>query len=152
MYNKQKGQTLIEALSALGIIGLLLSATTVAVITALSNTTYNQNQTLATKYAQQGTEIVRQIRDKNYTTFQGYNGTYCLGNATSFGGTCATANLFGTFVRKVQILPNGGCGVGNDSIIVTVTFRDTKCPAINLYCHGETDTSCLSTVNPVQAP
>ena len=147
----QKGQTLIEALSALAIIGILLSATAVAVITSLSNATFNQNKTLATKYAQQGSEIVRQIRDKNYTTFQGYSGSYCLGTSGAFGGGCATPNV-GNFVRTVQIQRNNGCGAANDNVIVSVTFQDSKCPAGNPYCHGVTDTSCLSITNPVQAP
>ena len=147
----QKGQTLIEAVGALGILAIVISATTIAVTTSLSNATYDKNQTLATQYAQQGTEIVRQTRDDNYPSFQGYSGTYCLvkGQTALSAGPCS-ANIDGFFVRSVQITPNG-CGQNVSQVIVSVAFQDGKCPAGN-YCHSQTDTSCLSVVNPVAAP
>jgi len=143
---------LIEAVGALGIIGLILSAITVAVMTSLNNATYDQNQTLAAKYAQQGTELVTQVRDQNYTSFQGVSGTHCLASgATTLGpavGSCS-ANV-GAFIREVQIQRNG-CAANVSRVSVLVEFKDGKCTS-GTYCHIHTDVSCLSTVNPVQTP
>src|SRR5579872_53508 len=75
----QSGQTLIETLGALGIIGIVISAIGVVVTASLRNATFNEDQTLATKYAQQGSEIVQQIRHDDYNAFAALSGTYCLG-------------------------------------------------------------------------
>lgn len=147
-----KGQTLIETLSALAILSIVIIAIATSVTTSLSNAEFNDNQTLATKYAQQGSEIVTQIRDTNYTGFASYNGIYCLGNTTSLGSaqaSCPTKNI-GNFIRSVQIQP-GGCAANVAKITVAVSFTDSKCQQ-GVYCHSETDISCLSTANPVQTP
>ena len=57
--NWQKGETLIEALGALAIVAIVITAVTMVVTTALSNALFNENQTLATKFAQQGVERKR---------------------------------------------------------------------------------------------
>ena len=156
MINKVKsmrGQTLIEALTALGIIAIVITAISVAVTTALSNAEYNQSETLATKYAQQGSEIINQIRDDNYNGFKNYSGTYCLAqNQTALGTvqpSCSSPN-FGTFIRSVDIV-QGGCAANVAHVTVTVSFTDGKCQA-GVYCHQVIDDSCFSTSNPIQAP
>jgi len=150
---KESGQTLIETLAALAIIAIVISAIATSVTSSLSNATFNQNQTLATKYAQQGAEVVTQIRDAGYTTFKNYGGTYCLGqNPTSLGtvqANCSSPNL-GQFIRSVQIQQNG-CAATVSKVTVIVSFTDGKCQT-GAYCHNETETSCLSTTNPVQGP
>lgn len=154
--NLSRGQTLIETLAALAIISMVMTAIGVSVTTALSTAKYNQNETLATKYAQQGSEIVHQIRDDNYTNFKNYTGTYCLGSQPTLGivqTSCTTPNV-GTFIRSIEIKQASGplaCGANAAQVIVTVSFTDGKCTA-GSYCHNQTATSCLSTVNPVQAP
>jgi len=56
----QKGQGLVEALIALGAAVIIIAAITIAVITAVSNSDFSTEQNLATGFAQQGMEIVRQ--------------------------------------------------------------------------------------------
>lgn len=155
----QKGQTLIETLSALAILSIVIVAVTTAVTTSLSNSEFNQNQTLATKYAQQGTEIVTQIRDQSYASFAGYTGPYyCLAQNQSTLGVAQSTNCSSTnittandnFIRSVQI-QQGGCAANVAQITVKVSFTNSKCQA-GTYCHGATDVSCLSTKNPVLAP
>jgi type II secretory pathway pseudopilin PulG len=152
---KLRGQTLIEALTALGLIAIVITAIGVAVTAALSNAKYNQNETLATKYAQQGSEIVNQIRDDNYNNFKTYAGTYCLASGDSALGVsqpsgCTTPNIDNTYIRSVDIV-QGGCAANVAHVTVTVSFRDGKCEA-GAYCHKVIDDSCFSTVNPIQAP
>lgn len=146
----QKGQTLIEALSALAVIAIILSAITVAVTTSLDNATYNQNQTLAAKYAEEGSEIVHQIRDDDYAGFQTRNGSYCLGKGQKqLQATCNTANV-DNFLRQIQIQKDG-CAANIARVTVSVSFKDGKCTS-NTFCHTVANVSCLSTVNPIQAP
>lgn len=154
-FSTSQGQTLIEALTALAIISIVITAISVAVTAALSNAKYNQNETLATKYAQQASELVTQIRDNSYNNFKNYNGTYCLASGqTSLGsaqpGGCPTTNIDNIFIRSVQIQQNR-CAANVARVTVTVAFTDGKCQAGG-YCHKVVNDSCLSIVNPIQAP
>jgi prepilin-type N-terminal cleavage/methylation domain-containing protein len=149
----QHGQTLIETLAALAIISIVIVAIATAVTSSLSNATYNQNETNATKYAQQGTEVINQVRDESYTNFKNYAGTYCLAKGATTLGTaqasCIAKNV-DNFIRSVQI-QQAGCATNVAKITVSVAFTDGKCQS-GVYCHSETDISCLSIVNPVPAP
>jgi type II secretory pathway pseudopilin PulG len=156
-HNLQKGETLIEALGALAIIAIVIVAVATAVTASLSIAQFNEDQTLTTKYAQQGIEEVRRIRNANYTTFKTYTGLYCLGKGqTTLGAaqaSCLTPNT-DTYIRSVQIdqppSPQS-CAANVARVTVNVAFTDGKCPS-GTYCHIQTQTSCLTTVNPVQAP
>jgi prepilin-type N-terminal cleavage/methylation domain-containing protein len=149
-----QGQTLIETLAALAILSILIVAIATSVISSLSNAEFNDNQTLATKYAQQGLEYVTQIRDQNYANFKNYNGTYCLGQNPSSLGTAqasCTAQNYGSFIRSVVIQQTPGCGTNVAAVTINVSFTDGKCQG-GAYCHAATEASCLSTVNPIQSP
>ncbi len=149
----QQGQTLIETLSALAIISIMIAAIATSVTKSLNNAKFDQNQTLVTKYTQQGAEIVQQIRDNSYTNFRNYNGTYCLGKGqTALGvmtGSCTVPNV-DTFIRSV-IIQQAGCGANIAQVTVVVSFTDGKCSA-GVYCHSQSNLTCLSTVNPILAP
>jgi prepilin-type N-terminal cleavage/methylation domain-containing protein len=149
-----KGQTLIEVLIALSIAVVVITAITWLSISSLNNAQSSRNQDQATKYAQEGMELVRKIRNSSYTTFAGYNGTYCLpkGQTTfSAQGSCTTPNIDTTFIRSVQINANTGCGVGLSRVVVTVSWSDNKCTS-GAYCRKSELVSCFSTQNPVTAP
>jgi hypothetical protein len=78
---------------------------------------------------------------------------YCLGKGqTSLGSPQAdcSSNKVDNFLRTVQIQQNG-CGGGVAQVTVVVSFIDGKC-STGTYCHKQTVQTCLSTVNPVQAP
>lgn len=150
----QKGETLIEALGALALVAVVVTAVSSAVITALNNAQYNENQTQATKFAQQGLEAVRKIRNTDYFAFRSYNGIYCFGKGQTSLGTaqanCTTPNT-DTFIRYVEIQQAPGCGANIARVTVNVSFKDGKCTD-DSYCHTQSHSSCLSTVNPIQAP
>ncbi len=148
-----KGETLIEALGAMAIIVIVITAVASSMITSLSNSKSNENATLATKFAQQGIEQVRQIRNKDYAAFTGYEGKYCLEkDQTTLGSVqsaCLTPNV-DHFIRSVDINQNPGCSKDAAKVTVTVSYKDGKC-ASGTYCHNQTFNTCLSTVNPVSA-
>lgn len=105
----QDGQTLIEVLLALGTAVVVLSATVVAVLSALNNAQFSKNQNIATQYAQEGMEVMRKMRNSNWTLFSSYSGQYCLDqNSTQLLGRnlttqgCNGQNV-GIFAREVDV-------------------------------------------------
>jgi hypothetical protein len=149
-----KGQTLIEVLIALATAVIVVSGITILAISSLNNVQFTRDQDLATKYAQEGMEVIRRIRNSSYITFRGYSGTYCLSkDQTTMGsavGSCATQNVDSRYIRSVQVQQNG-CGVNLSRVTVSVAWTDTKCTT-GVYCHNSQLTSCLSTVQPIVAP
>lgn len=78
----QKGQTLLEAVVALAILIMIISASSIAIITGVNNTTYEKNVTTANKYVQEGVEYLRSYKNGNPATFSNYGSggldTRCL--------------------------------------------------------------------------
>lgn len=104
-----KGQTLVEVLLALGTAVVVLSATVVTVLSALNNAQFSKNQNLATQYAQEGMEVMRKMRNSNWTLFSSYSDQYCLDqNSTQLlerdpnTQGCNGQNV-GIFAREVDI-------------------------------------------------
>ncbi len=62
----QKGQSLLEIVTLTGVILAVVTGLTITVINGLKNSQFSQNQTQATKLAQEGLEEVRTIRDRNW--------------------------------------------------------------------------------------
>jgi len=160
----EKGQTLIEALVALGAAVLVLSAITVAVISALNNVQYTKNQNQATQYAQQGIETMRQISQSNWGSFSLYSGKYCLaqdetlpclpgsetGSCSQNAGLEICSQNSGIFVREVDIAQGSqaSCSNGSVGVTVIVSWSDNKCADPNSpYCHNVKLNSCLSNHN-----
>src|SRR5438046_2961704 len=75
----EKGIILIEAILALGVIIVVMTALVTALTSSLSSTNFSKEQSLATTYAQQGLEIARNNKDSNFDNFSGLNtGYHCL--------------------------------------------------------------------------
>lgn len=147
-----KGQTLIEVLVALSAVVMIVSAIAVVIIASLNNAQFSRDQDLATKYAQEGMEILRKVRNSDYTAFRSYNGTYCLGKGQASlpqaSGACSTTNV-DNFVRMIQIEQTPGCNATSAKATVSVSWTDGKCQS-GIFCHKSELISCFSTVNPIQ--
>lgn len=164
----QKGQSLIEVLVGLAAATVILGAITAATITALNNAVYSKNQNLATEYAQQGVELVRNLRDRTYSSFSELNGYYCLAktctaiNATSSNpqDPCGPKSIIcdqnvggenaDIFVRQVFVDPNSTyCqdstqdNTQGTQVTVTVSWYDSKCGSPNVFCHLVKLSTCL---------
>lgn len=149
-----RGDTLIEVLVALAIVVVAVSAITTLGITSLNNAKFVAGEEQATKYAQEGMETIRKIRNGNYSAFAGYAGSYCLAkDATTLGPSCSAPNIDNIYIRSVQISQNDLVRCGNNlaHTIVRVAWTDGKCAA-GAYCHSTEQSSCLSTVSPIQGP
>lgn len=159
-----KGQTLIEVLLALGTAVVVLSATVVAVLSALNNAQFSKNQNIATQYAQEGMEVMRNMRNSNWTLFSSYaSDQYCLNqNSTDLsgrnrtiqgcaGGSSTNGQNVGIYARQVDIEANSSdCSAptppppGNPKkVTVSVSWISNKCTRENLYCHSVKLVSCL---------
>jgi hypothetical protein len=159
----QKGQSLVEALIALGVATIVVSAMAVAAITAVSNSDFGKYQNLATQYAQQGMEVVRQQSQTDWSKFAATAGTdsansYCLDQTippkfTSLQGCTEINDQNGHafFLRDVTLLQTGPANQGCRGAIqatVDVSWRDGKCTGAN-FCHKVTLVSCFADLKAV---
>ncbi len=158
----QKGQSLIEALVALGAAVIIISAITVAVITALSNSDFAKYQNQAAGYAQQGMQIVQQKSQLDWVDTATYSGTWCLPQgATDFASTltdipCSNrnVNVADKFFRQVsltKISPSTSCGINSPCC---VSGASVDCTAHPELCSSQvqvtvewTDGKCSSDPN-----
>lgn len=161
----QKGQSLVEALIALGAVALIISAMAVAVITSVNSSDFSKNQSRATYYAQQGIEILKQASQSDWNSFSDINGVYmgqrCLGDDNTFSNitNCPFSqpnnlpgpNVSGSFIRQTLLQPPGqnSCAEGLNGI-VTVYWLDGKCRS-HVYCHSVELDSCFTNINNVPA-
>lgn len=154
------GQTLIEVLAALGAAVLVVSAVSLSVVNALNNAQYAKNQNTATQYAQEGLDIMREMRNSYFGTFINYSDdTYCLDKDAvaktplriPTGAGCGT-NL-SPFVREVGIERDINCGASSRKVSVYVSWSDSKCtdPVVR-YCHQVHLETCLSDFPIVPTP
>lgn len=154
---REKGQTLVEALITLGVAVVVVSAIVVAVISSLSSTQFTKNQNQANHLAQQGLEVVRQIRNSSWTSFVSLNSTYyCLAaDSTTLvarGANGCTQNA-GIFIREVDIEHNSPSCIGTSRVTVNVSWSDSKCTdASKAFCHIVTLISCFGNNNAVPTP
>lgn len=154
-----QGQTLLEVVIALGIAVIVVSLITIAVIFALDNATYGKNQNLATQFAQEGMEVVRQLRDSDLASFNTLSGNYCLAKGVkilneSNRKQVDCAQNVDIFKREVIIYPTSSvfrCPANPPSttvplpkIQVIVSWFDNKCSANDLFCHKVKLASCLA--------
>lgn len=144
-----RGQTLIEVLVALGIIAVVATAIGGVVITSQGNASFGKNNNLASQYANEGLEIIRSMRDSDYSYFRSIaSGSYCLDKGKNdLGANCFSANVDG-FLRKINITQNG-CSTNVAKVEAVVSWQDSKCSSTTTFCHSSVLSTCLSSVNPV---
>lgn len=168
---KQGGQTLIEVVVALAAAVVVVSSITVAVLTALTNAEYSRAENQATSFAQQGMELIRSMRNSNFSNFVAIanTNTYCMAksctslsltannNASQSCGpeaqNCGPQNL-DTFVREVTIdQGKTECGTATYKVTVSVSWADNKCTSTsNLFCHKVSIVSCFSNYGIIPTP
>lgn len=148
-----RGDTLIEVLIAMAIAVVVVTSITTLGISSLNNAKFVASQDQATKYTQEGMEVVRRIRSNNYALYATYDGIYCLAkNSTTLSATaCTSPNIDNQYVRSVEIRPDDGCGTDLSHTVVRVSWTDGKCNS-GTYCHTTELSSCLSTVPPIPEP
>ena len=172
--NFKSGQTIIEAVVALGLIIVVLTATSVVVTTSVNNSDFIKRQSLASKYANQGMESLRFLRNNpppaptpSFDTYAAQTSAYCMCPTTSSnniilgdnncnpgnaGSSCTKVDNFSGVLlrREVKFDANASdcSGIvltpGGTKVTVTVYWSSGKCPAGNAYCHKTQLISCLA--------
>jgi type II secretory pathway pseudopilin PulG len=127
------GFSLVEVLVFTAVLGLFFMA-------AMSVTTYNlkamktqEHKILATRYAEEGIEWVKEEKENDWTTFiaRGTSGgkTYCLNNLEddwSTLGDCGSSYNLGSppfFIRKL-LITNSGSPVNQVDALITVVWEE----------------------------
>lgn len=143
--NSEKGQSLIEAVAALGVVTIVLTALSIAVLLGLRNSEFTRKETIATQYAQQGMEIIRNIRDVRWGDFNSLTDS-CFGPGNALTALpCGAAEYItaGTtkFMRTATFTADTGC----KKVTVTVAWQDSKCPSGG-FCKKASMVSCFSDI------
>lgn len=90
--NNKSGQTIVEAIVVIGIVVILVTGLISGTTASLQTANNSRIRSEAVKYAQEGLEIVRSVRDTNWTNFQSHSGLYCMGTDEQLvsADTCAS--------------------------------------------------------------
>lgn len=156
-----KGQTIIEAVIALASILLTLTAISIAIGTSLNNSEFLKNQSLASKYAQQGMEQVRYLKNSSPQSFDSYIGVQCMGeDKVLVPGGCNPANqgaiIDNLYKREIEFVHGSSeCGTkpttapssppeSGIQVKVSVYWSSSKCGSSNTFCHQSQLVSCFS--------
>ncbi len=161
--NLQKGQTIIEAVVALMIILLIITAISIVIVNGLYNSKFIKNQNEANKLAQQGIEFARDLQSNNLGS-EAEAGSfiyyvkqnvpyYCLDTTTnSLKPDCNPTGVnTGTSYNRTLYFTqsDGNCQKPEDtpgkSVLVTVDVKwsTSKCPSNNTFCHESKLQACL---------
>lgn len=139
MKNKN-GQTLVEAVVALGIAAIVITALLAVTTVSVNRSQYVKEQTLVRQYAQEGMEWLRAQRNSDWTTFSSHAGAnptwiiWCLNDLVWPGtqgtdiepcpvGTYITGTSYTRYVR-MKTSPPGGGGIYRIEIELTVAWQE----------------------------
>lgn len=150
----QKGQTLIEALIALGMAVTIISAITSVVIYSLNNSSFSKNQNLARSYVQQSMEKIRGEVRSNYSSFVStYDTPHCIDENNTLTKKQFNCEPAGTFVKEADFESQSPDCQNSLKVTVTVSWNDSKCTdRLNLYCHNVSSSTCFANINVIPSP
>lgn len=107
------GDAIIEVLVAIGIVSVCLVALSIAMVTAINNSRFSKESSLASQYAQEGIEASRKARDRasDWITFTTtFDGNKAFGVSDTPSGACptdlTTPNI-GIFTRCINFVADG---------------------------------------------
>jgi len=130
----QSGQTLVEAIVVIGLVMLLVTGLIAGTTTSLKSSQSGRTKSEALKFADEGMELIRLMRDDNWTTFQSYSGLYCLasdGTLTLPGALSCATNIHTTdnsFARSVTFTWLGD----KMQVHVSVAYQDGGQQSVDL--------------------
>lgn len=121
----KKSFSLIEVLVFTAVLGLFFVAAISVATFNLKNMKIQEHKILATRYAEEGIEWVKQEKEDDWTLFTAHNtGTYCLNslNWSNSSACAADSYISGTFFKRELSLTKPLTDQVNAT--VTVTWQD----------------------------
>lgn len=126
---RQHGQSMVEIIIVIGIVLIIVTGLVVASTAALKGTRFTSTKSPATKYAQEGLELARKLRDTSWSAFfvkkDETGGLWCLNESGQWSGAsgsvtnCAN-NVAGIYTRSVTFTWDGA----RMRIMATVSWID----------------------------
>lgn len=120
----KNGQSLIEALIAMSAAVLIIGGLLVAVTVSIKSAQFSRNQTLATKYANEGMEAVRSIRDRSWALLVYGNYGLQVSGQWSFASNPDTPAV--GFTRVVKVEDVAPVDANKKKVTVTVSWSDAS--------------------------
>ena len=95
---KEKGQTLLEIMIAVGVLGIVIYGLVKGLTLSLKNVQFAKERSLAENYAQEGAEWLTFQKEANWSDFSSHTGsTYCLSDIPDSGwpgsGACGPSDF-----------------------------------------------------------
>ena len=158
----QAGEILVEALLGLAITIIIITGLIVALNSSVSNSTFSTNQSQASLIAKEGLDLVKNIKEDNYSSVTGKKGLFCFNDSQVLvsGTECpedvVVDNI--TFSRQFYISSDGkdyrknpaGISVCNEDgaaifAASIISWWDSKCGSnITTKCHKIELNSCFT--------
>lgn len=132
-----RGQSLFEVLFSVAIASLILVSIVSLVAGSVRNADYSQNNALATRFAEEGSEWIRQYRDASWVEFKNHatnaGSTFCINSlpypppAWGLPSSCGSTFIAGTIFTRTLNLTNDPGDTANLVIAaVTVNWTDSQ--------------------------
>lgn len=157
----ESGQTIIEAVVALSVLIVIMGAIAVISTTGVRNSSFEKDQNVAAKYAKEGMEYIRYLRNSGNTSLKTYEGRYCMPNTNGSTGIFSAgqgnpacqldqANIQNnTYVREVEFNQSNAANCNGETLVtVRVKWTSSKCdPSTpqSRFCHKSEVVSCFDT-------
>jgi Tfp pilus assembly protein PilV len=117
----RSGQSLVEAIVAVGITLLVITGLVVLAVGAVRSATLARNRSLAVQYAQEGLEALRSVRDRSFSELPS-SGTSRVVWTGSEWGILAGTETIGTYTRS--FIPEQ-ISAGKLKILLSVAWADS---------------------------
>jgi len=117
----RRGQSLVEAIVAIGITILVITGLVVLAVGAVRSATLSRNRSVAVQYAQEGIEALRSVRDRNFAEVptSGTNRVVWTGSEWSVLAGTETIGSYTRSFTSTQVSP------GKLKIAMTVAWTDS---------------------------
>jgi len=117
------GQSLIEAVIAVGVVTMVLVALVSGVVSSLKNARYSRDNSVAVAYAQEGIEVIRSIRDRGYEEIQ-QNDTYSLSYNGSIWSLTTPGEVISEKYTRTVVISDGPDAANSKKVIVTLSWKE----------------------------
>ncbi len=133
-YLYQQGQSLVEMVVVIGVVVVLAVGIIAGTTAVLGSAQDTQVRSTATKYAAEGIELARQLRDDSWNKFAEMGAVetgYCVGENAEFvatSTTCSAQNIGDLYIRMVtlRLIPESPTNpVEKMSVRVDVSWGET---------------------------